>query len=90
MDLQRASGSHAEPRVPCGIHASEIDRLDLAGVAGVNVFRRFDLIRRWHEHERVSFDRIVIPNDWDRLHHSDWATDRIAWALFQVMLNALR
>jgi lysophospholipase L1-like esterase len=89
MDLQYIPAVLTESRASHAVYmASEIERL--AAAAGVNVFRRFDLMRRWHQHERVSFDRMVNPNDWDRLHHSDWATDRISWALFQVMLNALR
>jgi len=54
----------------------------------VNVFRRFDLMRRWHEAERVSFDRMVDPTDSDRLHQSDWSTRRIAETLASMMLAA--
>lgn len=89
MDLQYLPAVLTESRAPRAAYmASEIERL--AGAAGANVFRRFDLMRRWHQVERVSFDRIVNPDDLTRLHHSDWATDRIARALFQVMLHALR
>jgi hypothetical protein len=34
-----------------------------------------------HEVERVSFDRMVDPTDNSRLHDSDWATERVAWAV---------
>jgi lysophospholipase L1-like esterase len=47
----------------------------------VNVFRRFELMRGWHEVEKISFDLIVDPGDLDRLHDSDWATQRLARAL---------
>jgi hypothetical protein len=89
MDLQYVPAVLTQNRVSHAVQmVSDIERL--ARAAGVNVFRRFDLMRRWHRHERVSFDRTVDPNDWDRLHQSDWSTDRTAWALFQVMLHALR
>ena len=48
---------------------------------GVNVFRRFAFMEGLYEIEQVSFDRMVDPTDPDRLHCSDWVTDRVAWAL---------
>jgi len=88
MDLQYVPAVLTNSRMSQAVRmVSEIERL--AAAAGVNVFRRYDLMQRWHRHERVSFDRIVNSNDWERLHQSDWATDRISWALFQVMLHAL-
>ena len=54
----------------------------------VNVFQRYDLMRRWHEAERVSFDRIVDPTDGDRLHHSDWSARRMAEALADTIVIA--
>jgi hypothetical protein len=62
---------------------------DIASDAKVNVFRRFDFMRRWHRFERASFDRAISPHDENRLHQSDWSTDRIAWALFKVIEHAL-
>ena len=54
----------------------------------VNVFRRYDMMRRWHQVEHVSFDRIVDPTDGDRLHDSDWSTRRIADALANTIVTA--
>jgi GDSL-like Lipase/Acylhydrolase family len=54
----------------------------------VNLFRRFDLMRRWHEVERISFDRMVDPDDPDRLHHSDWSMTRTAGALADEIVKA--
>jgi hypothetical protein len=53
----------------------------LAREAGVNVFRRFAFMKALHQVERVSFDRMVDPNDDSRLHDSEWATQRLAWAV---------
>ena len=54
---------------------------ELAQDAGVNVFRRFAFMKGLYEVEQVSFDRMVDPTDNDRLHDSDWATHRVAWAV---------
>jgi len=54
---------------------------ELARDAGVNVFRRFAFMQGLHEIEKVSFDRMVDPGDDNRLHDSDWATKRVAWAV---------
>jgi hypothetical protein len=54
---------------------------ELARDAGVNVFRRFAFMQGLHEIEKVSFDRMVDPGDDNRLHDSDWATERVAWAV---------
>ena len=49
--------------------------------AGVNVFRRFAFIKGLDEVAQVSFDRMLDPTDTDGLHDSDWATERVAWAV---------
>jgi len=54
---------------------------ELARDAGVNVFRRFAFMKGLYEVEQVSFDRMVDPTDDSRLHDSDWATERVAWAV---------
>jgi lysophospholipase L1-like esterase len=55
----------------------------------VNLFRRFAFMKAWHELEGVSFDRIVDPADTDRLHDSDWSTQRLAWNLSQLIFKAV-
>src|SRR6202166_2874842 len=54
---------------------------ELARDAGANVFRRFAFMKGLHQVERVTFDRMVDPTDDSRLHDSDWATKRVAWAV---------
>jgi hypothetical protein len=54
---------------------------ELARDAGVNVFRRFAFMKGLYQVEQVSFDRMVDPTDNSRLHDSDWATKRVAWAV---------
>jgi hypothetical protein len=45
------------------------------------VFRRFAFMKGLYQVEQVSFDRMVDPTDDSRLHDSDWATERVAWAV---------
>ena len=56
----------------------------------VNVFKRFDLMRAQHEVEKISFDRVLDPNDFDRAHHSDWSVNRTAWLLKDCIANAVK
>jgi lysophospholipase L1-like esterase len=56
----------------------------------VNVFRRFAMMRAWHELEKISFDQIVHETDSLRLHQSKWATERLAGAVQLVIEQALQ
>jgi len=56
--------------------------------ANVNVFRRWALMRHWHVHNNIGFDRMIDPTDPDRLHQSDWSTQRIAQALRDAITKA--
>jgi lysophospholipase L1-like esterase len=75
--------------VPAVLTAAKKDRAiamvgaisELARKAGVNVFRRFAFMKGLYQVEQVSFDRMVDPTDETRLHDSDWATERVAWAV---------
>jgi lysophospholipase L1-like esterase len=62
----------------------------LARDAGVNVFRRFAFMEGLYQVERVSFDRMVDPNDDDRLHDSDWATGRVAAAVKLAIVDGVK
>ena len=63
----------------------------IAGVAAnaeVNVFRRWSLMRHWHVHNNIGFDRLFDPSDGDQLHQSDWSTRRFAQALCEAITKA--
>jgi lysophospholipase L1-like esterase len=62
----------------------------LARDAGVNVFRRFAFMKGLHQVEHVSFDRMVDPTDDSRLHDSEWATQRLAWAVKLAIVGGVR
>jgi hypothetical protein len=57
--------------------------------AGVSVFRRWALMRHWHVHNNVSFERMLDPTDPDKLHQSDWSTLWISRALCDAITPAL-
>jgi hypothetical protein len=61
----------------------------IAREADVNLFGRFALMKGWHEVEQVSFDRMVDADDTDRLHDSDWTTQRVAWVFKDVIVDGV-
>ena len=67
-----------------------IEEAAAAASAPVNLFKRFDLMRNQHEVERISFDRVLDPGDFDRVHQSDWSVNRPAWLLADCMANAVK
>jgi hypothetical protein len=63
--------------------------LDAAEKAGVNLFRRWALMRHWHVHNNVGFDQLFDPtDDQDKLHQSDWSTFRVSKALCEAIAQA--
>jgi hypothetical protein len=56
---------------------------------GVNVFRRFDLMRHWVDHDHVLIDDLVREGDEKMLHMSDWATGCVTRALFESITARL-
>ncbi len=63
---------------------------DLAQKAGANVFRRFAFMKGLNEIEHISFDRLVDPTDNDRLHDSELATQRVAWAVKLAIVDGVK
>jgi lysophospholipase L1-like esterase len=61
---------------------------EIAHAKRVNVFRRFALMKGWHDVARISFDRMVDPGDDSRLHASDWTTDKMTWQLTDAIVTA--
>jgi lysophospholipase L1-like esterase len=62
---------------------------EIARKTRVNVFRRFALMKAWHQIEGISFDRMVDPGDQARLHDSDWATARMSQTLKDQIVSAV-
>jgi acyl-CoA thioesterase-1 len=56
--------------------------------AGVNLFRRFALMRRWCLEGGIPIEELIDPTDGDHLHMSDWATNCVTQALFGAIVGA--
>jgi lysophospholipase L1-like esterase len=57
--------------------------------AGVNVFRRFALMRRWCVDGGIPIAELIDPTDQTQLHMSDWATNCATQALYGAIKGAL-
>jgi lysophospholipase L1-like esterase len=88
MDLQYAPAILSDNMIKASETMVALISEVVAANPPVNLFRRFDLMRRWHEIEKNSFDRIIDPSDVDRLHQSDWSAQRIGQALCEVIVSA--
>lgn len=60
-----------------------------ANEMSVNLFRRFESMRRLHEVENVSFNLMVDPTDSSQLHDSDWTTQWLAQTLMDQIAAAV-
>jgi hypothetical protein len=60
-----------------------------AAKAGVNVFRRFALMRCWCVEDSIAIADLIDPTDPSQLHMSDWATDCVTQALDGAIAGAL-
>jgi acyl-CoA thioesterase I len=61
---------------------------EAAAKAGVNVFRRFALMRRWCVEDGIAIVDLIDPADPSQLHMSDWATDCVTQALDAAIASA--
>jgi hypothetical protein len=74
-------------------HAKRTERMlslitEVAARAKVDVFQRFAMMRAWEAVEKIPVDRMINPDDVQRLHHSEWSTKRVAWELANAIANA--
>ena len=88
MDPQYAPAILSENRIEAAERMVALIAEAAAANPPVNLFRRFDLMRRWHQVEKSSFDRMIDPADSDRLHQSDWSAQRIGQTLCEVIVEA--
>jgi lysophospholipase L1-like esterase len=87
MDLQYAPAVLTEDKIEATRRMlSLIDQL--ATSAKVNVFHRFDMMRKFVDDERHSFDTIIDPTDTDRLHQSDFSARRIGYEFREAIAAA--
>jgi hypothetical protein len=88
MDLQYTPAM-LTPELLSATNAMVSDIATVASEKKVNLFRRFALMKAWHEIGQVPIDTLVDQSDGNRLHDSDWATASLAFALNELMWDAI-
>ena len=92
--LRKASGADIvlidpqyAPKVIRGAGVNSIISMiaETARGTNVNLFRRYELMRRWREVERLAFDKFISP---DELHMNDWSYACVARALGTAIAGA--
>jgi hypothetical protein len=61
---------------------------EAAKKAGINVFRRFALMRHWNKDRNIPIDQMINRDDEKHLHQSDWCTNCVVQALDQLIADA--
>jgi hypothetical protein len=80
MDLQYAPAI-LQPGKIAGTECMVRLIAEVAKRAGVNVFRRFALMRHWNKDRNIPIDQMIDPTDPSHLHQSEWCTSCITAAL---------
>jgi hypothetical protein len=57
-----------------------------ADAAGVNLFRRWALMRHWHVHNNIALADMIDPMDDAQLHQSDWSTMLVS----RILVSAIQ
>ena len=75
------------PKVLRGARARSIIAMiaETAHASNVNLFRRYELMRRWREVDDLAFDKFISP---DELHMNDWSYACVARALGTAIADA--
>jgi hypothetical protein len=89
MDSQYAPAVTGDDKIDLAEHmmlliAAAADR------AGVNLFRRFDLMRHWREDDDIAFDDMIWNGDGLNLHQNDWSTVCVTRALDSAIAGAMK
>jgi lysophospholipase L1-like esterase len=87
MDLQYAPALLTDDKID-GTTYMMSAIANAAASRNVNVFGRFELMRKFIEIEKVGFDRMISANDEKRLHQSDWSAQRIGYELSEAIAAA--
>lgn len=57
--------------------------------SGVNVFRRFALMRHWNRDRNIPFEQMISNDDGLNLHQSDWCTNCVVQTLDSLISDAV-
>jgi acyl-CoA thioesterase-1 len=88
MDLQFAPAIVGDAKIK--FSEEMVARIaEAAAKANVDVFRRFALMRRWTEGDRIPLKDLIDPTDPDKLHQSEWGTTCVTQALAGAIIEAV-
>jgi acyl-CoA thioesterase I len=88
MDLQYTTALTTPKKIGLAMQIEKVI-LDAAAQAKVNVFRRWDLMKKWVDDGVATITDLTDPADvQDHLHMSEWATACVSRALVGTILNA--
>lgn len=88
MDIQYTTALTLPAKIARATQIEEII-LKAADQAKVNVFRRWDLMKKWVDDGVATIPDLTDPlDDHDHLHMSEWATACVSQALVQTILKA--
>jgi acyl-CoA thioesterase-1 len=85
MDLQYAPAILRQGKI-LGAQCMVSLIADAAARAGVNLFRRFDLMQHWNKDRNIPIDQMI---ERDGLHQTDWCTGCVAQALDALITDAV-
>jgi hypothetical protein len=88
MDLQYTPAM-LTPELLSATNAMVLAIAAVASEKKVNLFRRFELMKAWHELGQIPIGDLVDKTDPNHLHDSDWATQNLASALCQLMWGTI-
>ena len=88
MDLQYTPAM-LTPELLSATNAMVTAIATVASEKKVNLFRRFALMKAWNEIGQIPIEALVDQSDGNRLHDSDWATASLAFALNELMWDAI-
>jgi len=88
MDLQYTTALTSSTKIGLATQIEKII-LDAAAQAKINVFRRWDLMKKWVYDRVATIEDLTDPADAkDHLHMSEWATACVSQALVGTILKA--
>jgi hypothetical protein len=61
---------------------------EAAKQTGINVFRRFALMKRWHVDDKLPFDQMISNFDGNWLHQNAWSYNCVAEALAGAIVDS--
>jgi hypothetical protein len=89
MDSQYAPAVTGDDKIEMAEHMMALIA-EAADKAGVNLFRRFELMRHWRVDDDIKFEDMIWNGDNLKLHQNDWSTRCVTQALDCAIAGAMK